>query len=132
MPDLEHQWRNRFSRRAALRQLAGLVAGSPLLRAQLDPFRDHSRIPGLNELLTAFDFEPAAFAHVPRDVYDFMMGSGDDESTFRRNRRVFDWVTLVPKGIADVSSINTSIELFGQKMNFPILVAPTSQQGWGS
>lgn len=106
-----------------------MLAGSPLLRAQVDPFRDHSRIPSLNELLTAFDFEPAAFAHVPRDVYDFMMGSSDDESTFRRNRQVFDWVTLVPRGIADVSSIDTSIELFGQKMRFPILVAPTSQQG---
>ena len=129
MADLERKWRNGFSRRAALSRLAGLAAGSPLLRAQLDPFRDHSRIAGLNELLTAFDFEPAAFAHVPRDVYDFMMGSSDDESTFRRNRQVFDWVTLVPRGIADVSSINTGTELFGQKMNFPILVAPTSQQG---
>jgi isopentenyl diphosphate isomerase/L-lactate dehydrogenase-like FMN-dependent dehydrogenase len=106
-----------------------MLAGSPLLRGQLDPFRDHSRIGALNEMLTAFDFEPAAFAHVPRDVYDFMMGSSDDESTFRRNRRVFDWVTLVPRGVADVSSINTSIELFGQKMKYPILVAPTSLQG---
>jgi 4-hydroxymandelate oxidase len=129
LPKLENEWRARFSRRLALRSLAGLLAGSPLLRAQLDPFRDHSRIPSLNELLTAFDFEPAAFAHVPRDVYDFMMGSGDDESTFRRNRRAFDWVSLVPRGIADVTSIDTSIELFGQKMRYPILVAPTSQQG---
>jgi len=96
---IESQWRNRFSGRAAIRSLAGLL-GSPLLRAQLDPFRDHSRLAALGELLTAFDFEPAAFAHVSRDVYDFMMGSSDDESTFRRNRRVFDWVTLVPRGMA--------------------------------
>jgi isopentenyl diphosphate isomerase/L-lactate dehydrogenase-like FMN-dependent dehydrogenase len=129
MAKIESRWRGCFSRRAALRSLAGMLAGSPLLRGQLDPFRDHSRVAGLNELLTAFDFEPAAFAHVPRDVYDFMMGSSDDESTFRRNRQAFDWVSLVPKGIADVSSIDTSTELFGQKMSFPILVAPTSAQG---
>jgi 4-hydroxymandelate oxidase len=123
------QWRQSPSRRMALRALAGVVAGSPLLKGQIDPFRDHSRIPALNELMTAFDFEPVAFAKLPRDVYDFMMGSSDDESTFRRNRRAFDWVSLIPRGVADVSSINTKTELFGQKMDFPILVAPTSQQG---
>jgi 4-hydroxymandelate oxidase len=122
-------WRNSPSRRAALRGIAGMLAGSPLLRAQLDPFRDHSRIPGLGEMLTAFDFEPVAQARLPRDVYDFMMGSSDDESTFRRNRRAFDWVRLAPRAVADVSAIDTSLELFGQKLAHPILIAPTSQQG---
>lgn len=99
------------------------------MRGQLDPFRDHGRIAGPDGMLTAFDFEPSAFAHVPRGVYGFMMGSADDESTFLRNRRAFDCVSLVPRGVADVSSIDTSTELFGQKMKFPILVAPTSAQG---
>jgi 4-hydroxymandelate oxidase len=129
MGAINERWRGSPSRRAALQSLAGMLAGSPLLRGQIDPFHDHSRIPSLNEMLTAFDFEPVAYHHLPRDVYDFMMGSSDDESTFRRNRRAFGWVKLMPKGVADVSSINTSTELFGQKMAFPIMVAPTSQQG---
>src|SRR5262245_52482415 len=112
MRGIMNQWRQSPSRRMALRALAGVVAGSPLLKGQIDPFRDHSRIPALNELMTAFDFEPVAFAKLPRDVYDFMMGSSDDESTFRRNRRAFDWVSLIPRGVADVSSINTKTELF--------------------
>lgn len=126
---MRRRGRNGISRRSALRGLAGFLAGSPLLRGQQDPFRDHSRVPGLNELLTAFDFEPVAYAKLPRDVYDFMMGSSDDEATFRRNRRAFDWVSLVPRGVADVRSVNPATEIFGQKMSFPILVAPTSGQG---
>jgi 4-hydroxymandelate oxidase len=128
MEQARESWRNRISRRSALRGLAGFLAASPLLRGQLDPFRDHSRVPAMNELLTAFDFEPVAHAKLPRDTYDFMMGSSDDESTFRRNRRAFEWVSLVPRGIADVRSVNTATELFGQKISFPVLIAPTSAQ----
>ena len=36
-----------------------MLAASHFLRAQQDPFRDHSRVPRMEELLTAFDFEPA-------------------------------------------------------------------------
>ena len=129
MGQVTEHWRNTVSRRSALRGLAAFLAGSPLLRSQQDPFRDHSRVPAMSELLTTFDFEPVAYAKLPRDIYDFMMGNSDDETTFRRNRRAFEWVSLVPKGVADVSSIDTSTEIFGQKMAFPILVAPTSGQG---
>jgi len=44
---------------------------SPRLGAQQDTFRDHSRVPGINELVTAFDFEPVAYAKVPREAYDY-------------------------------------------------------------
>jgi isopentenyl diphosphate isomerase/L-lactate dehydrogenase-like FMN-dependent dehydrogenase len=47
----------------------------------------------------------------------------------RRNREAFDWVRIVPKGIADVSSIQTATELLGTKLNFPIMLAPSAGQG---
>jgi isopentenyl diphosphate isomerase/L-lactate dehydrogenase-like FMN-dependent dehydrogenase len=130
MEKTKDQWLNSVSRRNALRGFAGFVAASPLLRGQEDPFRNHSRAPGINELTTAFDFEEVAYAKLRRDVYDFMMGNGDDESTFRRNRIAFDWVSLVSRGVADVRSINTATEIFGQKMRFPILISPTAGQGF--
>ena len=65
----DHVWANGVSRRDAFRALASFLAGSPLLRSQRDPFRDHSRVPALNELVTAFDFEPVAYAKIPR--YNF-------------------------------------------------------------
>ena len=64
MGPVETKWLQSRSRRKALVALAGLVAGAPLVgsraSAQLDPrlLKDHKRLPGLDEMMTAFDFEP--------------------------------------------------------------------------
>src|SRR5205814_3771176 len=104
---LANVWANSLNRRNACRALAGFLAGSPLLRSQQDPFRDHSRVPGLNELVTAFDFEPVAYAKVPRYNYDYTAYGTDGEFTLRRNREAFDWVEPVPKRMLDVSPLQT-------------------------
>ena len=128
MGKIESRWRSCLSRRAALRNLAGFVAGSPLLLGQQDPFRDSVRVPGMNELLTTFDFEAVAYAKIPREAYDYTAHGDHSEFTVRRNREAFDWVELVPKGIVDVSSVQTATELFGTKMAYPIMIAPTAFQ----
>ena len=53
MGDIEHTWQHSLSRRKALAGLAGMVAGSPLLHAQLDPrpFTQHRRTPGMAEMM---------------------------------------------------------------------------------
>ena len=128
MSTVEQRWRSSLSRRAALRHLAGFLAASPLALAQQDPFRDHSRVPAMNELLTAFDFEPVAYAKVPRDVYDYTAHGDGSEFTARRNREAFDWVTLAPRGVVNVKSVQTATDILGTKMEFPILLAPTATQ----
>ncbi len=119
-------WVNSPSRRHAFRALAGFIAASPLLRSQQDPFRDHSRIPGLNELVTAFDFELVAYAKVPRYNYDYTAYGTDSEFTLRRNREAFDWVELIPDRVLDAAPIHTATEILGTKMEFPIMVSPSS------
>ena len=126
MGKLEDRWRRSVSRRNALRGLAGFLAGSPRLGAQQDTFRDHSRVPGINELVTAFDFEPVAYAKVPREAYDYTALGVEGEFTLRRNREAFDWVDIIPRAIADVSSVNTSTEILGVRMDSPIMIAPTA------
>jgi 4-hydroxymandelate oxidase len=127
--NLQNQWKRSLSRRDALCGLAGFLAGSPRLAGQQDPFRDHSRVPGIDELVTAFDFEPVAYAKVPREAYDYTAQGVDGEFTLRRNREAFDWVSIVPKSVVDVSSIQTSTEILGTKLAFPIMVAPSAGQG---
>jgi 4-hydroxymandelate oxidase len=124
----EQTWAASFSRRNAVRAFAAFLAGSPL-HSQQDPFRDHSRVPGIDEMTTAFDFEPVTYAKLPREVYDYMAHGGDSEFTLRRNRESYDWVDLVPRGVANSSTIRTEVELFGSKMAAPIMVAPSSLQG---
>jgi isopentenyl diphosphate isomerase/L-lactate dehydrogenase-like FMN-dependent dehydrogenase len=129
MGPIEKQWRNGISRRRALTGLAGFLAASPLLKSQQDPFRDHSRVPGIDELLTTFDFEAVAFAKLPSQTYHYTSHGTESEYTLRRNREAFDWVDLVPRAVADVSSIDASTELLGVRMKFPLLIAPSSGHG---
>ena len=82
-------------------------------RSQQDPFRDHSRVPGIDELLTTFDFEAVAFAKLPSQTYHYTAHGTESEYTLRRNREAFDWVQLVPRAIATVSSIDASTEVLG-------------------
>ena len=118
----ERRWLHSRSRRKALAALAGLAAGSPLIRsgaaAQLDPrpLKDHRRLPGLDEMATAFDFEPVMFANIPLSVYDYTAHGDGSEFTLRRNRQAFAWVDLVPGTPVDPAQVDLSCELFGMKM----------------
>jgi isopentenyl diphosphate isomerase/L-lactate dehydrogenase-like FMN-dependent dehydrogenase len=118
-----------MNRRDCLAGLAGFLAGSPLLAWQKDPVRDHARVPGINELLNAFDFESVAYAKQPRSSYDYPAYGVDGEFTMRRNRQAFDWVELIPRRLAGAARPDTSTQVFGQNMAFPFFVSPTGSQG---
>src|SRR5262249_24486097 len=117
---------NSMTRRAALTGMGGALAASPLLADQQDPFRDHSRVPRMEELKTVTDFEAVAFARMTPDAYAYMAHGGEGEFSLRRDRQAFDWVELVPKAVADVSSVQTATELLGTPMAYPIMVSPTA------
>ncbi|MBM3757283.1 MAG: alpha-hydroxy-acid oxidizing protein [Acidobacteria bacterium] len=127
MAGADSRWKVRADRRAAIRSFAAALAGSPLLRGQLDPFRDHSRVPRLDELRTPLDFEPVAFAKLTRYNYDYTAYGSDGEFTMRRNREAFDWVRLLP-GVVTSGTVNTATEILGIKMEYPILISPTAAQ----
>src|SRR5271156_2611320 len=81
-----------FTRRSGLRNLGMFLAGSPLMRGQQDKFRDHSRVPRMDELVTSFDFESVAHAKLSEDAFQNTALGAEGEFTTRRNREVFDWV----------------------------------------
>jgi 4-hydroxymandelate oxidase len=134
MGPIETRWRHSQSRRRALVALAGAAAGAPLLGsralAQLDPrpLKDHKRLPGLDEMVAAFDFEPLMFANVTQSIYDYTAHGDGSEFTLRRNRQAFDWVDLVPGKAVDASRVDLACEILGTRMKFPIMVAPTATQ----
>jgi len=128
MGRFQNQWRSSLTRRAGLRNLAAFIAGTPVLLGQQDRFRDHSRIPGIKEMVTAFDFEEVAYAALPRTAYHYTAMAAEGEFTMRRNRDAFNWVDLTPKAAVDAGNVNTATELLGTKLAFPIMVAPTASQ----
>ena len=117
------------TRRAMLGKLGAGVTGASLLKAQQDPFRDHSRVPDMDELRTAVEFEPVAFAKLPRETYTYTAYGSEGEFTLRRNREAFDWVELVPRGVVDVTSVKTATEVLGTPLNFPMMVSPSAAHG---
>jgi isopentenyl diphosphate isomerase/L-lactate dehydrogenase-like FMN-dependent dehydrogenase len=118
-----------MTRRQALRNLTLWAASSPLLRAQQEVPYTPERTPQLNDLVNVLEFEPVAKAKLPAETYDFIAGGVDDEWTLRRNREAFQWITLRPRMLVGVSRLDLSLDLFGQKIEMPILVSPTGGQG---
>ena len=130
MGTIEDRWRHSITRRDALRGLAGMLAGAPLMRAQVDPrpLKDHRRATGLDEMLTAFDFEPICFANMPLARYDYMAHGSDSEFTLRRNREAFEWVELVERAGVSADAVNTATDVLGLRPAYPIFIAPSTNQ----
>src|SRR5258708_23838900 len=117
------------TRRALLGGLGAGLAGTTLLQSQQDPSHDNARVPGIDEVRTVTDFETVAFAKLPRETWTYTAYGSEGEFTLRRNRQAFDWVELVPRGIADVSSVKTATQILGTPMNFPMFVSPSAAHG---
>ncbi len=115
-----------MTRRDAARNLFLWMCGSPLVRGQQQGHTLAERLPNIEDLVNVFEFEPVARARIPRNSYDFIAGGVDDEWTLERNREGFRRITFRPRMLVDVSRLDLSLELFGRKLEMPILIAPTA------
>jgi 4-hydroxymandelate oxidase len=77
-------------------------------------------------LLSLADFEARARECLPSAAFEFIASGAGDEITLRWNRDAFDRTALRPRVLRDVAAVDTRIELLGQTLAFPILLAPTS------
>jgi 4-hydroxymandelate oxidase len=73
-------------------------------------------------------YEAAARERLPRVVYDYYAGASDDEITLRANRSAFRELFLRPRVLTDVGVVDTVLELLGERLSVPILLAPTAFQ----
>ena len=64
--------------------------------------------------------EPSAF--------DYYVGGADDEITLAENETAWQRLRLRPKVLRDVSTVDPSTTVLGQRVAAPILVAPTAYQ----
>jgi len=72
------------------------------------------------------DFELLAAQKLPAGAYEYLCGGSGDEITLRWNREAWDNIRLQPRVLVDVSNLETSVTLFGQRLPFPILLAPAA------
>ncbi|MBV9327539.1 MAG: alpha-hydroxy-acid oxidizing protein [Chloroflexi bacterium] len=57
-------------------------------------------------------------------AWDYLVGGSESETTLRRNRQAFDKIAFRPRVLVDVSNVDTSTELLGQKLRIPAIFAP--------
>ncbi|HEU0298804.1 MAG TPA: alpha-hydroxy acid oxidase [Longimicrobium sp.] len=72
--------------------------------------------------------EPAAHAVLSEAAYNYYAGGAEDEVTLRANRAAFGRFFLRPRVLVDVGEVDTSVELLGERLSMPILLAPTAFQ----
>jgi 4-hydroxymandelate oxidase len=124
---------------ASRRHLLKFLAASPLFARgavaegvrQADPAewapRDLEKlIADPSQALDVFDFEPVMRKNVPPAHFGYMATGVDDEMTLRANREGFRKFELRPRRLVDVSRIDISAEILGEKYDSPIVIAPTA------
>jgi isopentenyl diphosphate isomerase/L-lactate dehydrogenase-like FMN-dependent dehydrogenase len=131
------------------RQFLSFLAGSPLLyglsgtllasavaaqtRSETDAvlrgaleFKDV--IKSVDEALNVWDFEAAMRTRVNAGHYAYMAQGADDFGTIAANRAGFEKIKLRPQRLIDVSKIDMSIEIFGQRVASPLYLCPVGAQ----
>jgi 4-hydroxymandelate oxidase len=122
------------SRRRFLR----LLAASPLVpyldlpagwmaRAQAAQ-QDNELIASAKDALNVFDFEALARKNLPPAHFGYMASGSDDDATIAANREGFTRYQLRMRRLIDVSRLDTSVQLFGAKLDNPILLCPIGGQ----
>jgi isopentenyl diphosphate isomerase/L-lactate dehydrogenase-like FMN-dependent dehydrogenase len=59
-----------------------------------------------------------------QDVWDYLTGAAESETTLRRNRHALDSIAFLPRVLRDVSKIDPSTTFLGHKMRIPVMLAP--------
>ena len=71
------------------------------------------------------DLRSLAKRRLPRAMFHYIDGGADDEVTLRRNTDAFDEYEIQPRFLRPVDKIDTTITLFGKKLDVPFFIAPT-------
>ena len=83
----------------------------------------------MNGPATYADLYQAARRSVPRFLFDYVQGGSFDELTLARNRAALEAVSLRQRVLTGIGDIDTSTELFGQKLAMPFMLAPIGMGG---
>ena len=69
-----------------------------------------------------------AMKRMPAPMFHYIDGAADDEWTLRRNTEAFDDYEFMPRTLVDVSTVDMSTTVFGQRIEWPFFCSPTALQ----
>ena len=77
-----------------------------------------------SEFVTLHEVVKSAKVRLNANIWDYLIGGTETETTLRRNRMALDSIAFKPRVLRDVSKIDPSSELLGKKLRIPVLLAP--------
>jgi len=80
------------------------------------------------EASSVFDFDVVARATLPPAHYGYLATGVDDDRTLAANREALTRIQIRARHLFDVSNVDTSTELLGERWESPIVIAPTGSQ----
>lgn len=131
MNDREQAVSREAARRWLLRFLlrSPLLAAPGLLAAGGASARPELAVPeSLDQVLDIFQMQRLAQKAVDLETWHFIVNGADDMRTLDANRTAYDAWQMRVRRLVDVSKVDTGIELLGQKLPAPILLAPVGAQ----
>jgi glycolate oxidase len=84
--------------------------------AELEAARDQFHV--LHEVVKA------ARANLDRNIWDYLRGGTESETTVKRNRLAFDRIAFRPRVLRDMREIETSGDFLGSKVSLPVVLCP--------
>lgn len=110
------------------REFVRFLLASPLF---VSPFLTGCRAPyqELSDVTNVMQLKDLARAHLSREAYDFLSDGADDGLTLRANREAFTRWKIRARRLRDVTHVDTEVELLGERLASPILLAPMGSQG---
>ena len=66
----------------------------------------------------------AAYDNLPQDVWDYICGGSETETTLARNRQALDCLALRPRVLCDVGEVDPSTTFLGTRLRIPVMLAP--------
>ena len=82
-----------------------------------------------NRPINIYEFEALSNDRLPKHEYDFIAGGATDEITLRRTRQAFDSIMLRPRMLVDISQMDLSTTVQGQRIEFPVMADPSGGHG---
>ena len=77
-----------------------------------------------NEFATLHEIVKAAKIRLNPNIWDYLIGATETETTMRRNRMALDSIAFKPRVLRNVEKIDPSSELLGKKLRIPVVLAP--------
>jgi isopentenyl diphosphate isomerase/L-lactate dehydrogenase-like FMN-dependent dehydrogenase len=71
----------------------------------------------------------AAYDRMEPEVWDYVAGGAESETTLRRNRLAFDRIALRPRRLRDARERSTETVFLGRTLSAPVLFAPVGSIG---